>query len=128
MLESTPTSGESLVFTELVYELRRRAVNGADVLDLLAFTAQELGGSDVDFESVVPIGPNSSAVLRLALIYYLDLAFGVVPGGLASLKDVVWCIYPDGDTFASTNRDDVDAIKQQIEQNRDEWCGKLGDQ
>ena len=69
MLESEPISGEKRsVFTEIVYELRRRALDGVGLLDLIAYTARGLGGANPDLESVVKIGPDgTSAVLRLAL-------------------------------------------------------------
>ena len=83
MLESEPISGEKRsVFTEIVYELRRRALDGVGLLDLIAYAARKLGGPNPDLESVVRIGPDGTcSVLRLALILYLNDAFGVVSGG-----------------------------------------------
>ena len=129
MLESEPISGEKRsVFTELVYELRRRALDGIGLLDLIAYTARELGGANPDLESVVKIGPDgTSAVLRLALVLYLNDAFGVAAAGLSSAKGVVWCLEPDGETYSTTNAEDVQAVSDLIENNRESWCDKLGD-
>ena len=129
MLESEPISGEKRsVFTEIVYELRRRALRGVGVLDLIAYTARELGGPHPNLESSVPIGPDgTTSVLRLALVLYLNDAFGVASGGLTSAKGVVWCLEPDGDTYTTSNAEDVLAVSNLIENNRELWCDKLGD-
>ena len=129
MLESVPISGEKRsVFTEIVNELRRRALDGVGLLDLIAYTARELGGPNPDLESVVRIGPDgTSSVLRLALILYLNDAFGVVSGGVSPAKGVVWCLEPDGDTYTTTNTNDALTVSNLIENNRELWCDKLGD-
>ena len=129
MLESKPISGEKhSIFTEIVYELRRRALSGVGLLDLIAYISRELAGPNPDLESVVPIGPDrTSSVLRLAIVLYLNDAFGVASGGLLSLKAIVWCLEPDGDTYSTTRTEDVLAISNLIETNRELWCHKLGD-
>ena len=76
---------------------------------------------------MVRIGPDGrSSVLRLALILYLNDAFGVVSGGVSPAKGVVWCLEPDGDTYTTTNTKDALTVSNLIENNRELWCDKLG--
>ena len=93
-------------FPHLVEFLRSQASEGADLLYSIEHICRELGGEPLNLDACVPTGPdNSSAVLRLALICYLDAAFGLlrVENGLATIKELTWCIQADGNFLIATD-------------------------
>lgn len=108
MLETTHFAGEP-PDRQLVYELRRRALHGIDLHDLLALIAHRSG---------VPAGEPG----RFAVALYLRLAFGVC---IPQLKDLAATIERAEDHYAILDPVVGDAVVAQIEANRSEWSDKL---
>jgi hypothetical protein len=108
MLETTYFAGEP-PNRKLVYELRKRALHGVELPELLALIAHGTG---------IPRGETGC----MAIAGYLRLAFGA---RIPQLKELAANIERTEDGYIINDTAVGDAVVAQIEANRNEWSDKL---
>ena len=108
MSETTRPSG-GLPDIELVQALRRRALNGIDILGLLSLIAEYLQFPDGELR-------------RLILIQYLRKAFSL---SLKDLSRLVYSLDRTTDRYTTDDPDFAAIIEASIAASRDKWCNEL---
>ena len=112
MLETTHIAGKRPDVT-LIYALRRRALDGADVLEMFNAIAAHLRIPEHDLG-------------RFALEVYVWLAFGGSADDLGNLKHLVYRLERTPNGYATTRQDIADDLAASIDARRDSWSINLG--
>jgi hypothetical protein len=111
MLETTHISGKP-PDTSLIYALRRRALDGADILDMFNVIADHLK---------IP----EDNLGRFALEMYVWLAFGGSADDLGNLKHLAYRLERTPTGYSTTRQDIADNLAASINARRASWSVNL---